>query len=208
MVKKSDKKAADKKATGKKSAGRKAADADPSAQDGDEDGGKAPRAAFGRAMKDSAQQIWLAGLGAFAKAQAEGGKVFEALVKEGTNLQRQTRTATEEKLADVGSQVHRVATEVSAQAGQQWDRLESIFEGRTAQALRKLGIPTARDLEALSRRIDVLSAEVARLSQAPTPSATDAASGDRPPVRRKPAAKKAGTASAKRAAAQASQEPE
>lgn len=34
---------------------------------------------FSDAVKESAQQIWLAGLGAFSKAQAEGGKVFEAL---------------------------------------------------------------------------------------------------------------------------------
>ena len=32
-------------------------------------------------VKESAQQIWLAGLGAFSKAQSEGGKVFQALVK-------------------------------------------------------------------------------------------------------------------------------
>ena len=49
------------------------------------------------AVKESAQQIWLAGLGAFSKAQAEGGKVFEALVKEGVNMQRKTQTVAEEK---------------------------------------------------------------------------------------------------------------
>ena len=38
-------------------------------------------------IRESAQQIWLAGLGAFAKAQAEGGKVFEALVREGQTMQ-------------------------------------------------------------------------------------------------------------------------
>jgi poly(hydroxyalkanoate) granule-associated protein len=41
--------------------------------------------------KDSAQQIWLAGMGAFSKAQAEGGKVFEALIQEGMSLQRKTQ---------------------------------------------------------------------------------------------------------------------
>ena len=49
-------------------------------------------------VKESAQQIWLAGLGAFAKAQEEGGKVFEALVKEGTSIQRKTQSAAEEKI--------------------------------------------------------------------------------------------------------------
>ena len=42
------------------------------------------------AIKESAQQIWLAGLGAFAKAQEEGGKAFESLVKEGLTIQRKT----------------------------------------------------------------------------------------------------------------------
>ena len=44
-------------------------------------------------MKQSAQQIWQAGLGAFAKAQQEGGKVFESLVKEGSKLQETTLQA-------------------------------------------------------------------------------------------------------------------
>ena len=52
-------------------------------------------------VKDSAQQIWLAGLGAFAKAQEEGGKVFEALVKEGETIQARTRKLTDEKIAVV-----------------------------------------------------------------------------------------------------------
>lgn len=38
---------------------------------------------FAQTVKDSAQQIWLAGLGAFVKAQAEGMKAFNTLVKEG-----------------------------------------------------------------------------------------------------------------------------
>ena len=42
--------------------------------------------AIAQNVKDSAQQIWAAGLGAFSKAQGEGGKVFEALVSEGVKL--------------------------------------------------------------------------------------------------------------------------
>ena len=47
------------------------------------------------AVKDSAQQIWLAGLGAFAKAQEEGQKVFEALVQRRHAAQKRTRKVTE-----------------------------------------------------------------------------------------------------------------
>ncbi len=113
-------------------------------------------------VKDSAQQIWLAGMGAFSKAQAEGGKVFDALVKEGMNLQRKTQSVAEGKLSEVSSKMSGMASEVQARAGQQWDKLESIFEERTAKALSKLGVPTAKDVAALSARIDALSAQLGK----------------------------------------------
>ena len=125
-------------------------------------------------VKDSAQQIWLAGMGAFAKAQAEGGKVFEALVKEGVSLQRKTQSVAEEKLGDVTGKVSSMASEVTSKAGASWDKLENIFEERTAKALGKLGVPTARDVAALQRKVEELSAVVARLSKAPKAAADKA----------------------------------
>ena len=122
-------------------------------------------------VKDSAQQIWLAGMGAFAKAQAEGKQVFEALVKEGASLQKKTQSAAEERLDEVSDKMSSMAGEVSAKAGQHWDKLESIFEERTAKALSRLGVPSAKDVEALTARIEELSAKVARLSKGSTKSA-------------------------------------
>jgi poly(hydroxyalkanoate) granule-associated protein len=119
-------------------------------------------------VKESAQQIWLAGMGAFSRAQAEGTKVFEALVKEGTSLQNKTQTAAEERLSGMTSKMTSMAGDVQAKAGQHWDKLESIFEERTARALNKLGVPSAKDVDALMVRIDELSAKVARLSKPAT----------------------------------------
>ncbi len=118
-------------------------------------------------VRDSAQQIWLAGMGAFSKAQAEGGKVFETLIKEGTNLQRKTQGLAEEKIQEVTGRMTSMAGDVQAKAGQHWDKLESIFEQRTAKALAKLGVPTAKDVDALIQRVDELAAAVARLSGQP-----------------------------------------
>ena len=117
--------------------------------------------ALASSVKESAQQIWLAGMGAFAKAQAEGKQRIDALVKEGATLQKKTQSVAEEKFGEVSSKMTSMADDVSAKAGKQWDKLESIFEERTAKAMKKLGVPTSRDVQALMDRIDALSAQVA-----------------------------------------------
>ena len=128
-------------------------------------------------VKESAQHIWLAGMGAFSKAQEEGTKVFEALVKEGMTLQKKTQGIAEEKLGDVAGKMSAMADTVSAKAGQNWDKLEAIFEQRTAKAMSKLGVPTAKDVAALSARVDALAAAVAKAGKtaaAPTAKAAKA----------------------------------
>lgn len=152
-------------------------------------------------VKDSAQQIWLAGMGAFAKAQAEGGKVFEALVKEGVSLQRKTQAVAEEKLGDVTGKMSSMASEVSSKAGASWDKLENIFEERTAKALGKLGVPTAKDVAELQRRVEELGAAVAKLSRTTATKAPASKSAAAKAPARKAAAKTAAKAPAKKAPA-------
>lgn len=118
-------------------------------------------------VKDSAQQIWLAGLGAFAKAQEEGGKVFEALVKEGVGLQRKTQSAAEEKLSETTSKMASMANDIGSKAQGGWDKLETIFEDRVAKALKKLGVPSSRDISDLIDRMDALNKSVEKLASKP-----------------------------------------
>ena len=158
--------------------------------------------ALAGSVKDSAQQIWLAGMGAFSKAQAEGGKVFEALVKEGLNLQRKTQGMAEDKISEVTGKMSAMAGNVSSKAGQNWDKLESIFEQRTAKALNTLGVPTAKDVEALAKRVDELAAAVAKLSKtAPTKAAAKAAAKAPAKAAGKPAVKAATKRAPRKAAA-------
>ena len=148
-------------------------------------------------VRDSAQQIWLAGMGAFAKAQQEGGKVFEALVKEGTSLQRKTQAVAEERIGDVANKMSAMAEGVTSKAGQHWDKLESIFEQRVSKALGKLGVPSSQDVSTLVARIDALSAQVAKLSKAPRSTAAKPAAkanGLAKPARKRAAARKSAEA--------------
>jgi poly(hydroxyalkanoate) granule-associated protein len=108
-------------------------------------------------IRDSAQQIWLAGLGAFAKAQQEGNKVFDALVREGEAIQQKTRKVAEDKVS-----------EMAAKATGTWDKLEQVFEDRVSKALNSLGVPTKKDIEALTKRVAALTAEVEKLNGAET----------------------------------------
>lgn len=142
-------------------------------------------------VRDSAQQIWLAGLGAFSKAQAEGGKVFETLVKEGVSLQRKTQSVAEDKITEVTSRMTNMAGGISGKANQHWDKLETIFEERVAKALNRLGVPSAKDVDALMARIDALSASVAKLAGAPAAKKAAATSAAGKPGAKKSAAKKA-----------------
>lgn len=120
-------------------------------------------------LGESAQQVWLAGVGAFGRAQVEGTKLFETLVKEGLTLEQKTR-----KLAGGGVDAMRDAVEQKVgqareRATDTWDRLEKVFEDRVQRALRRLEVPSRDDLAALLERVDALNAELRRLGGAPAP---------------------------------------
>ena len=140
---------------------------------------KKPKAAAGgpsemelaATIKDSAQQIWLAGLGAFSKAHDEGNKVFEALVREGESIQKRTRKVAEIKVS-----------EITARATGTWDKLEQVFEDRIDRALHRLGVPTKSDVDALAKRVAQLGDTISAV----------AAKQKAQPAKRAPAAKKAG----------------
>lgn len=145
-------------------------------------------------IKESTQQIWLAGLGAYAKAQEEGGKIFEALVQEGEALQTRTRQSADEKIAAMTDKT----------AGT-WGRLEQVFEDRVARAVASLGIPTRKDIDKLSKRMAELTEVVQQLIDAqdldevaPADEAKPATAAAKKPVAaKKPPVKKAAAPIAK-----------
>jgi len=108
-------------------------------------------------IRKSANQIWLAGLGAFAKAQAEGTKVFDSLVKEGESVQERAKQTAGGKIS-----------EVKAKATGQWDKLEQVFEDRVGRALNVLSVPTKKDIDELSHRVTTLTHEVKKLAEGRT----------------------------------------
>lgn len=110
---------------------------------------------------EPAQEIWLAGVGAFAKAQEEGGKVFQSLVRKGREVveARRRQGGAAEERPGPGRE------EVKERSVVGWDRFEQLLEGRLSEALDRLGVPRRSDLEALSRRVDELEETLSALRE-------------------------------------------
>lgn len=170
------------------------------------------------AVKESAQQIWLAGLGAFAKAQEGGNKVFETLARQGVSIQKRTMKVTEDKVNEVTTKVTKAANRIQKQATGSWDKLEGVFEQRVERAMTRLGVPTSKEVAALTKRVEQLTASVQALTHkaakpavttpaAKTPAAKKPAAKKVAKAVRKPAAKKAAKAAAPAAAAAPSAAP-
>ncbi len=124
-------------------------------------------AAMSDNVKEQAQQIWLAGLGAFAKAQQDGTKAFEKLVSDGISMQRKVHSTAEEKLAEATQRATQAAHTLSERATGQWGKLEGIFEERVAKAMQGLGVPSAAELKALHARVAALEAQLGGKAKAP-----------------------------------------
>ncbi|MBK1886057.1 MULTISPECIES: phasin family protein [Marinobacter] len=110
-------------------------------------------------IKDSARQIWLAGLGAYTKAEEDTGRFFDRLVQEGEQLENKTRGAVEKQIRSVEDRVEGVRERATGT----WDRLEHLFDERVSGALRRLGIHRSEDIAALEHRIEALEAELSML---------------------------------------------
>jgi len=151
-----------------------------------------------QAVLDSSRQIWLAGLGAFSRAQAEGMKVFETLVKQGQVLESKTRRAAVDTATAARGAAEAKVKEVKEGVGGTWDKLEQVFEARVARALSKLGVHTHSDVERLAERVDALSEAVNHLIKGSGGKAARAAPGAS-----RPRAAKAAKAGARTKAAKA-----
>ena len=119
----------------------------------------------------SAHQIWLAGLGAMSRAQAGAPKIFDDLMREGSKLQGGALDAAQKVVMQAfqGAQktVNQRVDTVKEQASETWDNLEKIFQTRVQRAMHQLGMPTAEEITALSRRVRELAESVEKLSAKP-----------------------------------------
>lgn len=112
-------------------------------------------------IRESANHIWLAGLGAYAKTQEEGEKLFQSLVKEGEKVEKQAKKIAEARFEEAKGKV----VEFRGKASQQFDRLEELFQERVAQVLNRLGVPSQEDIQELTKRVEALNESIMALKK-------------------------------------------
>lgn len=111
-------------------------------------------------------QIWLAGLGAASKASEGAPRLFEELVTEGARIQAKQRGAAEKAVKGLIEAVNAQVGQIRGQANDTLNSLEKIFQTRVNRALTQLGVPSAEEVEALSKRIDMLNGNIDKLAGA------------------------------------------
>jgi poly(hydroxyalkanoate) granule-associated protein len=117
---------------------------------------------------ENAQHVWLAGMGAVAKAQKDGPAAFQEAVAEGLQVLTRSRTTAEKMIRDVfesaqGSVQTRFGS-AREQATETWDNLEALFQSRVQKALQQIGVPNASEIRLLTKRVAELNDNVKALS--------------------------------------------
>lgn len=123
-------------------------------------------------VKAYAHKVWLAGLGAYAKAGKEGSEYFKDLVKAGEGVEKQGKQLVNAQVEAANSQITDQLQSVKSsvfgvkeKVEVQFDKVEKAFDNRVASALNRLGIPSRHDVEALSAKLDELNALLERVAR-------------------------------------------
>lgn len=98
------------------------------------------------------QKIWLAGLGAIARAEREGEKWLEELMVDGQAYELDKK----EELDNVLLAMTDTAQSEKKHLKQRISNIEKAFENRVSKTLMKLGMVSNKELDALSKRLSEL----------------------------------------------------
>lgn len=141
------------------------------------------------------EHVFLAGLGALSNAQQVGVKTFDTLVKEGENFRDKTSKKTESLIDDVQDAIRDMTSDAQSKATglidqvrdtSKLDTLHDVFDSRVADAMKRLNVPTKKDIDGLNRKLNKILKELD--GKAPT-TRKKTRSAAKPKAAAKPAAK-------------------
>lgn len=128
-------------------------------------------------LEGYSRQIWLAGLGAYTRMGKEGGKLFEALIRDGEEAEKAAKAdgrkngrGKKDPLDTARAKVDKARSKMSDKLG----GLEEMFDKRMASTVERLGLARQAELQALTARVDELAKALEQRSAAPAAAAKPA----------------------------------
>jgi poly(hydroxyalkanoate) granule-associated protein len=106
-----------------------------------------------QAAREQAEKGILAGIGLVSGVQKDGLKAFEAFIKEGTRVEHRTKGSVEDAVTTLKSKVKGRVGKVERDI----NKVEKEFQERVGEAFHRIGLPTAKEVEQLTRRVDELA---------------------------------------------------
>lgn len=100
---------------------------------------------------------------ALQAARASASSALQTLIQRGTALRKEGRKLAVARTREARKAVMARAGEARSMAAGAVTKFEHVFEDRVTRVISKLGIPTARDVRALSRQVAGLQQSVDKL---------------------------------------------
>jgi poly(hydroxyalkanoate) granule-associated protein len=120
---------------------------------------------FQEEIKESVHRVWLAGLGAVAIAEQEGGKFLKNLVAQGEAYEARGK----ERFEEMKEKVEEATGKARERAGSTWEKVTEGFDDKVASALRRLGVPNREEVATLTKRVEELTKVVEQLRDGKAP---------------------------------------
>ncbi|MHA3892776.1 phasin family protein [Acinetobacter sp. GXMZU3951] len=111
------------------------------------------RSKSGLDFRKYTKQIWLAGLGAFSRAEEEGNKLFDSLVKVGEELELKTSEIADQTVEKVSEKAKESVVDTK-------DKVERLIDHSVHHSLNRIGLITAKDIQHLENLILQLHSKV------------------------------------------------
>lgn len=110
---------------------------------------------------ERAKEVWLAGLGALSAVEEEGSKLFRNLVDRGEEFESKRK----EQISELWDEVSERYDEVGNRVGEKFEKVEETIEKSIRSVITEMGIPTRKEVEELSNKVDALIKKVDQMSE-------------------------------------------
>ena len=146
-------------------------------------------------IENYSRQIWLAGLGAYAKVGKEGVKLFDTLIKDGEQAEKAAKAEIDKQVESVKGKaskgkkdsVDATKSKVDKARGKvtgRWEELEAAFDKRLNSAVSRLGVPSRDEVKALNAKVDELAKLISQMNSAKAPAKVAPKAAPKPEIGR------------------------